>query len=80
VLNDIANTYPSACANLKNRGIIISVLYIPYQKIWPVIPRLPVTKTITPTTTSRIFRPAFRPAHRRISSLRQTRLRTSPRR
>jgi hypothetical protein len=36
VLNDIANTYPSACANLKNRGIIISVLYIPYQKIKPV--------------------------------------------
>jgi hypothetical protein len=36
VLNDIANTYPNACANLKNRGIITSVLYIPYQKIKPV--------------------------------------------
>jgi len=29
-------TYPNACQTLKNRGIIIGVLYIPYQKISPV--------------------------------------------
>jgi Flp pilus assembly protein TadG len=36
VLSDLVNTYPNACATLKSRGIIISVLYIPYQKIDPV--------------------------------------------
>jgi Flp pilus assembly protein TadG len=37
VLNDITNnTYPNICATLKNRGIIVSVLYIPYQLINPV--------------------------------------------
>jgi hypothetical protein len=36
VLNDINNTYPNICATLKNRGIIVSVLYIPYQLINPV--------------------------------------------
>ena len=28
--------YPNACKTLKDRGIIVSVLYIPYQKIDPV--------------------------------------------
>jgi Flp pilus assembly protein TadG len=36
VLNDPANAYPNACSALKNRGIIVSVLYIPYQTISPV--------------------------------------------
>ncbi len=36
VLNDPINTYPTACADLKARGIIVSVLYIPYQTINPV--------------------------------------------
>jgi Flp pilus assembly protein TadG len=36
VLNDTANTYPNICQKLKNRGIIVSVLYIPYQTISPV--------------------------------------------
>lgn len=36
VLSDSANTYPTACQTLKNRGIVISVLYIPYQVISPV--------------------------------------------
>jgi Flp pilus assembly protein TadG len=36
VLSDLVNAYPNACATLKSRGIIISVLYIPYQKINPV--------------------------------------------
>jgi Flp pilus assembly protein TadG len=37
VLNDTTNnTYPNICATLKNRGIIVSVLYIPYQLINPV--------------------------------------------
>lgn len=29
-------SYPNACQTLKNRGIIIGVLYIPYQTISPV--------------------------------------------
>jgi Flp pilus assembly protein TadG len=36
VLNDTANTYPNICQKLKNRNIIVSVLYIPYQTISPV--------------------------------------------
>jgi Flp pilus assembly protein TadG len=36
VLSDPANSYPAACTTLKNRGIIVSVLYIPYQPISPV--------------------------------------------
>ena len=36
VLSNSSNTYPSACQTLKNRGIVISVLYIPYQPINPV--------------------------------------------
>jgi hypothetical protein len=36
VLNDTINTYPTICTTLKNRGIIVSVLYIPYQTINPV--------------------------------------------
>jgi Flp pilus assembly protein TadG len=36
VLNDISNAYPNACADLKARGIMVSVLYIPYQTISPV--------------------------------------------
>jgi Flp pilus assembly protein TadG len=29
-------TYPNACQTLKNRGVIVGVLYIPYQTISPV--------------------------------------------
>jgi hypothetical protein len=36
VLSDPVNEYPNACKTLKDRGIIVSVLYIPYQKIDPV--------------------------------------------
>jgi Flp pilus assembly protein TadG len=37
VLSDSANvTYPAACSDLKSRGIIVSVLNIPYQTISPV--------------------------------------------
>jgi hypothetical protein len=37
VLNDsVNNTYPNICQTLKNRNIIVSVLYIPYQTITPV--------------------------------------------
>jgi Flp pilus assembly protein TadG len=36
VLNDFNNAYPNACATLKQRGITIAVLYIPYQTISPV--------------------------------------------
>ncbi len=36
VLNNPINQYPNACQQLKNRGIIVSVLYIPYQTINPV--------------------------------------------
>lgn len=37
VLNDVNNvSYPNACADLKKRGIKISVLYIPYVPINPV--------------------------------------------
>ena len=36
VLSDPSNAYPNACATLKARGIIVSVLYIPYQLINPV--------------------------------------------
>lgn len=36
ILSDTANSYPNACTTLKNRGIIVSVLYIPYQQINPV--------------------------------------------
>jgi Flp pilus assembly protein TadG len=36
VLSDAANSYPNACTTLKNRDIIVSVPYIPYQQINPV--------------------------------------------
>jgi Flp pilus assembly protein TadG len=36
VLSDSVNAYPNACQQLKNRNIVVSVLYIPYQKIDPV--------------------------------------------
>lgn len=36
VLSTPGNSYPSICQTLKNRGIIVSVLYIPYQTINPV--------------------------------------------
>jgi Flp pilus assembly protein TadG len=36
VLSDPVNTYPNACKTLKDRGIIVSVLYIPYETISPV--------------------------------------------
>jgi hypothetical protein len=36
VLGDSSNNYPSICTTLKNRGIIVSILYIPYQLINPV--------------------------------------------
>jgi Flp pilus assembly protein TadG len=36
VLTDPANAYPGICQTLKNRNIIVSVLYIPYQTISPV--------------------------------------------
>jgi hypothetical protein len=35
-LGDSSNTYPSICTTIKNRGIMISVLNIPYQTINPV--------------------------------------------
>ena len=35
-LDNASNTYPSICTTMKNRGIIVSVLYIPYQTINPV--------------------------------------------
>ena len=38
VLNDTTNnTYPGACKKLTDRGIIVSVLYIPYQPVSPVV-------------------------------------------
>jgi hypothetical protein len=36
VLTDLINAYPSICQTIKNRGVIVSVLYIPYQLINPV--------------------------------------------
>jgi hypothetical protein len=36
VLSDPVNNYPNACQKLKKRGIVVSVLYIPYQPINPV--------------------------------------------
>jgi Flp pilus assembly protein TadG len=37
VLNNASEvSYPNACQKLKNRGIIVGVLYIPYQTISPV--------------------------------------------
>jgi Flp pilus assembly protein TadG len=36
VLNDTSVTYRTICTTLKNRGIIVSVLNIPYQTINPV--------------------------------------------
>jgi Flp pilus assembly protein TadG len=35
-LGDASNTYPNICTTIKNRGIMISVLNIPYQPINPV--------------------------------------------
>ena len=35
-LGDASNTFPTICATLKNRGIIVSVLNVPYQPINPV--------------------------------------------
>jgi hypothetical protein len=35
-LDNASNQYPNACTQLKNRGITVSVLYIPYQPINPV--------------------------------------------
>jgi Flp pilus assembly protein TadG len=36
VLTDTTNPWPNICAALKTRGIIVSILYIPYQTINPV--------------------------------------------
>lgn len=37
VLNNASEvSFPNACQTLKNRGIIVGVLYIPYQTISPV--------------------------------------------
>jgi Flp pilus assembly protein TadG len=36
VLSNPTNSYPSICTTLKNRGIMISVLNVPYQPINPV--------------------------------------------
>ncbi|NOJ41718.1 TadE/TadG family type IV pilus assembly protein [Bradyrhizobium australiense] len=36
VLSDPVNSYPNACKTLKDRNIIVSVLYIPYEPISPV--------------------------------------------
>ncbi len=35
-LGDASNSYPAICTTLKNRGIIVSVLNVPYQPINPV--------------------------------------------
>jgi Flp pilus assembly protein TadG len=35
-LDNASNSYPSICTTIKNRGVIISVLYIPYTTINPV--------------------------------------------
>jgi Flp pilus assembly protein TadG len=35
-LNNASNAYPGICTTMKNRGIIVSVLYIPYVTINPV--------------------------------------------
>jgi Flp pilus assembly protein TadG len=35
-LGDASNTFPTICTTLKNRGIMISVLNVPYQPINPV--------------------------------------------
>jgi Flp pilus assembly protein TadG len=35
-LGDISNQFPNICTTIKGRGIVISVLYIPYQTINPV--------------------------------------------
>jgi Flp pilus assembly protein TadG len=35
-LDNASNTYPGICTTMKNRGIIVSVLYIPYVPINPV--------------------------------------------
>ncbi|MGD0851380.1 MAG: hypothetical protein ABR948_27765, partial [Bradyrhizobium sp.] len=35
-LSNASNAYPAACTTLKNRGIVVAVLYIPYQTISPV--------------------------------------------
>ena len=37
VVNNPSNAYPNACQALKDRGIIVSVLYIPYQPVYPVV-------------------------------------------
>lgn len=37
VLSDPINEYPGACKKLTDRGIIVSVLYIPYQPVSPVV-------------------------------------------
>jgi Flp pilus assembly protein TadG len=36
VLSDPSNTFPNICTTMKSRGIIVSVLYVPYQTISPV--------------------------------------------
>jgi Flp pilus assembly protein TadG len=36
VLGDSSNDYPKICTTLKKRGIIVSILYVPYQTISPV--------------------------------------------
>jgi hypothetical protein len=35
-LGDASNTFPTICTTLKNRGIMVSVLNVPYQPINPV--------------------------------------------
>ncbi len=67
------------CEALKNRGIVVSVLYIPYQPVSPVVNELCRRRRHRlPTTTFHIFRPACRNARRPTSSTRRTHRPTSP--
>ena len=49
---------------MKNRGITIAILYIPYQPIANPSTDFAITKTATPTITSRTFPAPFRVAPR----------------
>ena len=67
-----------SCTPLKNRGIIVSVLYIPYQRISPVNTSFAATRTTPRTTIYRTSPRACRDAHRRDLSILPTRRPTSP--
>ena len=72
--------YPNACTALKGRGIIVSVLYIPYQQISPVNTSFAGNEDTYANNNIPYIPASLQNARRLASSTPRTRPPTSPRR